>query len=236
MVDLRPTAVRASFREGFSYAVLSFIAGAVVGVGSSIVVARLYGVDVVGQYALAIAPMGVVWFLSTARERPALIRALSPLAPRAARITGLFAAVFAFSAALSRCRRDPGLWSDVPALHGPNRPTGPVRSERRMSRRLCARHQHGLESRRDLLGLPRRPATVLDSAASVCRVPARCGPCQCGWGNGMEPRRRPAHGLGDVAGSPALGRPQVDAARSPAGRDPGRVSGPCPRFSSSGSR
>jgi O-antigen/teichoic acid export membrane protein len=101
MVDLRPASDRASFREGFGYAVVSFLAGAVIGVGSSIVVARLYGVDVVGQYALAIAPMGVVWFLSTARERPALIRALNPLAPRAARVTGLFAAVFAFSAALS---------------------------------------------------------------------------------------------------------------------------------------
>ena len=101
MVDMTPAAERARFREGFGFAVMSFITGALVGVGSSILVARLYGVDVVGQYALAIAPMGVVWFLSTVRERPALIRALTPLSPRAPRVTGLFAAVFAFSVALT---------------------------------------------------------------------------------------------------------------------------------------
>ncbi len=92
---------RPTFREGFGFAVISFVTGALVGVGSSILVARLYGIDVVGQYALAIAPMGVVWFLSTVRERPALIRALTPLSARSPRVTGLFAAVFAFSVALT---------------------------------------------------------------------------------------------------------------------------------------
>ena len=63
--------------------------------------ARLYGIEVIGQYALAAAPMGIVAFLSTVRERPGLIRALNPLPPRSPQVTGILAAVFAFSVALT---------------------------------------------------------------------------------------------------------------------------------------
>jgi O-antigen/teichoic acid export membrane protein len=92
---------RASFSEAFGFGALSFVSGAVLGLGSSIAIARLYGIDVIGGFALASAPTGIAWFLSTVRERPALIRELAKLPPRHDRVTGLFMAVFLFSFALT---------------------------------------------------------------------------------------------------------------------------------------
>lgn len=92
---------RASFAEAFGFGAMSFASGAVLGIGSSIAIARLYGIDVIGGFALASAPAGIAWFLSTVRERPALIRELAKLPPRHPRVTGLFAAVFSFSFALT---------------------------------------------------------------------------------------------------------------------------------------
>lgn len=74
---------------------------AFVGVFSSIVTARVYGVHVVGQFALAGAPAGALWFLSTIKEQTALVRELTMLTPQAPRVTGLFTAVLAFSMALT---------------------------------------------------------------------------------------------------------------------------------------
>jgi O-antigen/teichoic acid export membrane protein len=93
--------VRSSFSEAFGFGSFSFLIGGILGVATSIAIARLYGIDVIGEFALASAPTGLVWFLSTVRERPALIRALSQLEPRHDRVTGLFAAVFAFSFGLT---------------------------------------------------------------------------------------------------------------------------------------
>ena len=98
--DAAPTD-RPSFQEGFGFGTLSFAVGAVLGVLSSIAIARLYGIEVIGEFALASAPMGVVWFTSTVSEKPALVRALAPLPPRAPQVTGLFAAVFVFSVGLT---------------------------------------------------------------------------------------------------------------------------------------
>ena len=93
--------VRSSFSEAFGFGSFSFLVGGLLGVATSIAIARLYGIDVIGEFALASAPTGLVWFLSTVRERPALIRALSQLEPRDDRVTGLFTAVFAFSVGLT---------------------------------------------------------------------------------------------------------------------------------------
>jgi O-antigen/teichoic acid export membrane protein len=68
---------------------------------TSVVIARIYGVEVIGQFAIATAPVAAVTYLSTAQEQAALIRELTTLSPRAPRVTGLFAAVFAFSFSLS---------------------------------------------------------------------------------------------------------------------------------------
>jgi O-antigen/teichoic acid export membrane protein len=92
---------RGTYDKGFSLATLNFLGSAVLGLAASVVVARLYGITVVGEYALVVAPAGAVWLLSTVREQPALMRKLTPLQPRDARITGMFAAVLTFSFALT---------------------------------------------------------------------------------------------------------------------------------------
>lgn len=88
---------RMSYREGAAVGVLSFGAMAVVSLASSILVARLYGVEQVGRWALATAPANAAAFLSSFRERPAVIRELAVLPPRAPRATALLAAVFTAS-------------------------------------------------------------------------------------------------------------------------------------------
>jgi O-antigen/teichoic acid export membrane protein len=92
---------RGSYGAGLGHGAVSFLAGALIALVTSVIVARLYGVSVIGEYALAAAPAGAVWLLSTVREQPALMRRLTPLAPRDPLVTGLFAAVLAFSSALT---------------------------------------------------------------------------------------------------------------------------------------
>jgi O-antigen/teichoic acid export membrane protein len=92
---------RSSYRRGLSFAALSTVVLAVVGLLSAVVVARTYGVEVLGQYTLVIAPGLALTFLSTAKEQTALIRALAVLPARAPRVAGLFYATFAFSVALT---------------------------------------------------------------------------------------------------------------------------------------
>jgi O-antigen/teichoic acid export membrane protein len=96
-----PAGGRRSYREGFTFAVISVGVLAVLGLVTTFVTARIYGVDVIGQFALAYAPTGAVWFLSTVREQPAMIRKLAELPPRSTRVTGIFVAVFAFSSSLT---------------------------------------------------------------------------------------------------------------------------------------
>src|SRR6185369_5872672 len=47
---------RPSVREGFSFAATSFAINAIVGTLSALITARLYGVKVIGEYALVTAP------------------------------------------------------------------------------------------------------------------------------------------------------------------------------------
>jgi O-antigen/teichoic acid export membrane protein len=94
-------AERATYSAGAAFGALSFIVIAMVTVVSSIATARLYGVAVIGQFALVIAPVNVVWLLSSVGEGPAVVRTLAVLEPRAPRCTATFAAVFAFSFALT---------------------------------------------------------------------------------------------------------------------------------------
>jgi O-antigen/teichoic acid export membrane protein len=92
---------RGSYRKGLGYGALSSLTMIALGFVSSVVIARVYGIDEIGRYALALAPSLVLLYLSTAQEQAALVRALSVLAPRDPRATGLFAAVMAFSAGLT---------------------------------------------------------------------------------------------------------------------------------------
>jgi O-antigen/teichoic acid export membrane protein len=90
-----------SYRAGFAFGILSFLAVLAFGLASTIATARIYGVHIIGQFALASAPVAALWVLSTAKEQAALIREVTSLPPRHPRITQLFAAVFTFSAALT---------------------------------------------------------------------------------------------------------------------------------------
>jgi O-antigen/teichoic acid export membrane protein len=68
---------------------------------STIVTARIYGVRIIGAFALVSAPVGTLWILSTAKEQAALIKEITALPPRHPRITKLFAAIFTFSSGLT---------------------------------------------------------------------------------------------------------------------------------------
>jgi O-antigen/teichoic acid export membrane protein len=97
----RATGTRVSYTEGAAFGVLSFGAMTALGLLSSVVIARLYGVQVIGQFALVLAPMNLVTYLSSVRERAAFVREVATLEPRAPRITGLFAAMLTFSVGLT---------------------------------------------------------------------------------------------------------------------------------------
>ena len=83
------------------FGALSFFAVAGLGVISTILTARLYGVQIIGQFALVSVPVAVLWALSSVKEQQSLIREITGLPPRHPRVTQLFAAVFTFSAALT---------------------------------------------------------------------------------------------------------------------------------------
>ena len=100
-VAQRTRPARGSYASGVAFGAASFALVAIVGVVSSIVTARIYHVRIIGEFALAYAPTSIVWFLSTVREQAALVRELVTLPPRHPRVTALFAAVFAFSTALT---------------------------------------------------------------------------------------------------------------------------------------
>lgn len=100
-MDNGPVGKRPSFSKAFGFGTLSFAVGGILALCSSIVTARIYGVEVIGEFALAYAPTGAVWFLSSVREQPALIRLLAPLAPRNPRVAGLSVPVFLFSSVLT---------------------------------------------------------------------------------------------------------------------------------------
>ncbi len=92
---------RASYRSGFVFGVLSFLSIACLGLVSTIVTARVYGVQIVGEFALVSVPIAVLWVLSTVKEQQALIREIACLPARHPRVGQLFAVVFTFSGVLT---------------------------------------------------------------------------------------------------------------------------------------
>ncbi len=97
----RPMSQRPSFRNAFGFGSLSFVVSGVLALGSSVLTARIYGIDVIGEFALAYAPTAALWVLSSIHEQPALVRRLAVLPPRSPEVTGLFVPVFAFSMGLT---------------------------------------------------------------------------------------------------------------------------------------
>jgi O-antigen/teichoic acid export membrane protein len=92
---------RASYRSGFSFGTLSFLGTAALGLVSTILTSRIYGITVIGEFALASAPTLALYVFSTVKEQQALIREITGLEPRDPRVTQLFAVVFSFSWALT---------------------------------------------------------------------------------------------------------------------------------------
>jgi O-antigen/teichoic acid export membrane protein len=92
---------RASYRESVAFGGLSTVAMMVLGLVSSIAIARIYGIRTLGAFALAQAPSVALGYLASVREQAALVRHLAVLEPRAPRVTGLFAAVWTFSFGLT---------------------------------------------------------------------------------------------------------------------------------------
>ncbi len=88
-------------RRGMSFAVVSFAVNGVVGLVGSVIVSRIYGVDIIGQYALVIAPWIMLIQLSSVAERIALVREIAGLPARSPRVTGLFVPVLVFSVLLT---------------------------------------------------------------------------------------------------------------------------------------
>lgn len=97
----RPIAKRATYRAGFAFGTLSFLSATVLGLVSTIVTARLYGVQIIGMFALVMVPVAALWALSSVKEQQALIKEITRLPPLHPRVTQLFAAVFTFSSALT---------------------------------------------------------------------------------------------------------------------------------------
>lgn len=92
---------RASYRAGFFFGTLSFFGTAVLGLVSTIVTSRIFGVQIIGEYALVFAPVAALNLLSSVKEQKALIKEITGLPRLHPRVTQLFAVVFAFSWALT---------------------------------------------------------------------------------------------------------------------------------------
>ncbi len=73
----------------------------VVGAVTTLLMSRIYGVTLIGEFALISAPVVALAFISTVKEQAALVKEITGLPPRHPRITELFSAVFTFSAGLT---------------------------------------------------------------------------------------------------------------------------------------
>lgn len=92
---------RASYSEGVGFNALGFLVVVVIGVGSGIVTARIYGVTTIGEYALAVAAANAVMVLSTLREGPAFLRRVGTLPARDPVMSGLWLSVMGLSMAVT---------------------------------------------------------------------------------------------------------------------------------------
>ena len=92
---------RSSLRRGMGFAATSFVANAFVQLLSSVLTARLYGVETIGEYALVTAPWLTLVLFSNVSEQMALVRELSVLPARDARVGRYFFPVLALSTGLT---------------------------------------------------------------------------------------------------------------------------------------
>lgn len=92
---------KGSLSPGMGFAGLSFAVNAVIVLVSAVATSRLYGVDVIGEYGLAMTPWLVLVSLSTVSEQVAMIRALANMRRGSDEATGLAYAVLTMSTSLT---------------------------------------------------------------------------------------------------------------------------------------
>ncbi len=109
----------ASYSAGLVFSLASFGAIGLTTFLTSVLSARLYGIAVIGQSALVLAPVTIVTLLSTVREQPAMVRELAKLDPRHPRATGVFVPVFVFSFVLTAVVTGLGVLACYFAFRGP---------------------------------------------------------------------------------------------------------------------
>jgi O-antigen/teichoic acid export membrane protein len=102
-----------------AFSLASFALIGVLTLFTSVLSARLYGIVVVGQAALVLAPITIVTLLSTVREQPSMVRELAKLQPRDPKATGITFAVFLFSFVLTAIVTGLGVVACYLAFHGP---------------------------------------------------------------------------------------------------------------------
>lgn len=98
--DAEP-ADRPPVRQGLSFAAVSFIVSVLIGIGSSVWTSRLYGIRVIGEYALVSAPYLITTQISQVNEGTAFVRAAADLPARGMRVSALFRLILGFSAVLT---------------------------------------------------------------------------------------------------------------------------------------
>lgn len=86
---------------GTGFAALSFGVNLFIVLLSAVVTSRLYGVEVIGQYALVMVPWQLLISLSTIGEQIALVRRLAGLPRRSTQAAGVTYAVMTFSVAFT---------------------------------------------------------------------------------------------------------------------------------------
>jgi O-antigen/teichoic acid export membrane protein len=111
--------MKRSYSSGMAFALASFGSIGVATLATSILTARIYGVTVVGEAALALAPVAIVTLLSTVREQPAMVRKIAALPPRDPLVTGIWLAVFCFSFVLTAAVAAVGVLACWLVFHGP---------------------------------------------------------------------------------------------------------------------
>ncbi len=87
--------------RGMIDAGLSFSSSVLLGIISALLISRIYGIAVVGEFALLTAPYAMAMQFSTFGEQLAMVRSLSLESARSARTVSLFLVVLAFSTLLT---------------------------------------------------------------------------------------------------------------------------------------
>ena len=101
IVEEGGSASRPSVRSGLGFAAGSFAFSVLAGLGSSVLTSRLYGVNVIGEYALVSLPYIIASQMSQVNEGVAFTREAATMSARSPRVSGLFRAIFTFSTALT---------------------------------------------------------------------------------------------------------------------------------------